>query len=196
MSKMGNSTFACGVALITALLLCPAAPAQSLRQRELLDDGWRFHLNELDGNSAVTAGGLPITNWVWIADDNATNDAGTMAAPGLDTSSWTNVIVGTDVFSNRVGYAWFRSVIPPLTSAVRPVTLYFLNMDDNGTVYLNGVLLGQHDGYGQPFDITLDPAWISGATNYLTVAVQNTGGPGAMLVVKRSEGRRVGKGRR
>ena len=146
----------------------------------MLDDGWRFHLNELDGNSAVTAGGLPITNWVWIADDNATNDAGTMAAPGLDTSSWTNVIVGTDVFSNRVGYAWFRSVIPPLTSAVRPVTLSFLNVDDNGTVYLNGVLLGQHDGYGQPFDITLDPAWISGATNYLTVAVQNTGGPGGI----------------
>jgi len=170
----------CCVALILALVLCQAAPGQNLRQRELLNDGWRFHLNELDGNSTVTPGGLPITAWVWIADDNATNDAATMAAPGLDTSIWTNVTVGTDVFNSRVGYAWFRSAIAPLTSAMRPVTLYFQNVDDNATVYLNGVLLGQHSGWGQPFDITLDPAWIDGATNYLAVAVQNTGGAGGI----------------
>ena len=52
-----------------------------------------------------------MTHWVWMADDNATNDAATMAAPGLDTSTWTNVTVGTDVFGGRLGYAWFRSAI-------------------------------------------------------------------------------------
>jgi len=34
--------------------------------------------------------------------------------------------------------------------------LHVLDVDDNATVYLNGTLLGQHTGWGQPFDITLD----------------------------------------
>jgi beta-galactosidase len=169
------------LALLVTTILCSCALAQTgPRQRQLLDSGWRFHLNELDGNSTVNPGGTPITQWVWIADDNAPNDAATMAAPGLDTSTWTNVAVGTDVFGGRVGYAWFRSAIPPLASAARPLTLHFLNVDDNGTVYLNGTLVGQHSGWGQAFDITLDPAWIDGATNFLAVAVQNTGGAGGI----------------
>ena len=36
--------------------------------------------------------------------------------------------------------------------------LHFLDVGDNATVYLNGTLLGQHTGWGQPFDITLDPS--------------------------------------
>ena len=164
--------------LLAAAFPCSAQPAHRLRQ--LLDDGWRFHLNELDGNTAVTPGGLPITNWVYIADANAASDAATMAAPGLDTSTWTNYTLSTDAFGGQTGYAWFRSAIPPLATAARPLTLHFLNVDDNGTVYLNGVLLGQHTGWGQPFDITLDPAWTNGATNYLAVAVQNTGGAGGI----------------
>jgi beta-galactosidase len=167
------------LALVTFLF--QSALAQNLRQRQLLDSDWRFHLNELDGNSALTPGGLLVTQWVWIADDNAPNDAGTMAAPGLDISSWTNVTVGTDVFGGRIGYAWFRSAIAPLKSSARPLTLHFLNVDDNATVYVNGALVGQHNGYGQPFDITLDPAWTNGATNFLAVAVQNTGGPGGII---------------
>ena len=158
----------------------PSFAQPSPRTRQLLDDAWRFHLNELDGNTTVNPGGASITQWVWIADDNAPNDAPIMAAPGLDTSTWTNVTVGTDVFNNRVGYAWFRSVILPNGSAARPLTLHFLNVDDNATVYLNGLLVGQHIGWGQPFDITLDPAWVNNATNYLAVAVQNTGGPGGI----------------
>src|ERR1019366_3420916 len=103
----------CGFALILAILVCQAASAQSLRQRQLLDSDWRFHVNELDGNTTLTPGGTAITLWVWIADDNAPSDAAAMAAPGLDTSTWTNVAVGTDVFGGRVGYAWFRSAIAP-----------------------------------------------------------------------------------
>ncbi len=137
-------------------------------------------MKELDGNTAVTPGGSPITDWVWIADDNAPIDAATMAAPGLDTSTWTNVTVGTDVFGGRLGYAWFRSTIGPLDLSARPLMLHFLNVDDNATVYLNGTFVGQHDGWGQVFDMTLDPAWITGGTNYLAVAVQNTGGPGGI----------------
>ena len=169
------------VSCLATFCLCLPTSAQSEpRQHELLDDSWRFHLNELDGNSAVAPGGNAIMQWVWIADDNAPTDAGTMAAPGLDTSSWTNVTVGTDVFNGRLGYAWFRATLTPLSTPARPLMLHFLNVDDNATVYLNGVLIGQHDGWGQAFDVVVDTGWLNGATNYLAVAVQNTGGPGGI----------------
>ena len=152
----------------------------SSRARILLDSSWRFHLNEVGGSTTTTPSGTPLTQWVWIADDNAPTDASTMAAPGLNTSTWTNVTVGTDVFDGRIGYAWFRTTITNLASAVRPLSLYFLSVDDNAAVYLNGTLIGQHDGWSQAFDITLDPAWITNGVNVLAVAVQNTGGAGGI----------------
>jgi beta-galactosidase len=162
------------------LLLAPAAPGGP-RQRQLLDSGWRFHLNEVDGNSEIAPPGIPVTQWVWIADDNAPNDAATMAAPGLDTSAWTDVAIGTDVFNGRIGYAWFRSTIVASSLPLQPAAIYFEGVDDNGTVYLNGSLIGQHQGWSVPFSVSpLSPAWIAGGTNVLAVAVQNTGGPGGI----------------
>lgn len=170
-----------GKIILPILFSVATATPLAARQQQLLDAGWRFHLNEVDGNSAVAPPGLPVTQWVWLADDNATNDAATMAAPGLDTSGWTNFTIGTDVFSGRVGYAWFRSTLTAATLPYQPVTIYFSGVDDNAWVYLNGVLIGQHQGWSQPFSVSpLNPAWIAGGTNVLAVAVQNTGGPGGI----------------
>ncbi len=169
------------IALLSALLGGMTERSATARQTQCLDAHWRFHLNEVDGNSAVAPPGLPLTQWVWIADNNATNDAVTMAAPGLDTATWTNVTVGTDVFNGRVGYAWFRTILLASQLPYRPAAIYFGNVDDNAWVYLNGVLIGQHFGWGQPFTVSLlNPAWIAGGTNVLAVAVQNTGGPGGI----------------
>ena len=168
------------VAVVFTLVALASVEAQTTRQRQLLDSGWRFHLNEVGGGSTTTTPGTPLTQWVWLADDNAPTDAATMAAPGLNTSAWTSVSVGTDVFGGRVGYAWFRTAITNLASAVRPLTLHFLSVDDNATVYLNGTLIGQHTGWSDPFDISLDPAWIANGTNILAVAVQNTAGIGGI----------------
>ncbi|HWY77052.1 MAG TPA: glycoside hydrolase family 2 TIM barrel-domain containing protein, partial [Verrucomicrobiae bacterium] len=170
------------IAVVLTRTFVPTADAQNARQRQLLDSAWRFHLNEVDGSSNLSPPGTPITQWIWIADDNAPNDAATMAAPGLNTSNWTNVTIGTDVFNGRVGYAWFRSTIVASSSAT-PIAINFEGVDDNGTVYLNGTLIGQHQGYSQPFSVSpLSPAWIPGGTNVLAVAVQNTGGPGGITL--------------
>ena len=170
-----------GKAILPIFFAVATATPLAARQQLLLDSGWRFHLDEVDGNSAVAPPGLPVTQWVWLADDNATNDAATMAAPGLDTSSWANVTIGTDVFNGRVGYAWFRSTLIAAQLPYQPVTIYFSGVDDNAWVYLNGVLIAQHQGWSQPFSVSLlNPAWIAGGTNVLAVAVQNTGGPGGL----------------
>src|SRR5208337_3563087 len=64
----------------------------------------------------------------------------------------------------------------------RPLKLHFLCVDDNASVYLNGILIGTHTGVSQPFDISpLDYAWNNGGPNALSVLVQNTGGPGGIV---------------
>jgi len=149
-----------------------------VRQRQCMDDNWRFYLNT-NANSS-TAGGMPVTQWVWIADNNAPNDSATMTDPNLDTSTWANVAIGTDVFQGSVGYAWFRASITNLASLIRPLAFNFMSVDDNATVYLNGHLLGINAGWNIPFAVSADPAWIINGTNVLSVAVQNTGGGGGI----------------
>ena len=167
-----------GVFLILSLVALSPAKAQDPRQRQMLDDNWRFSVNT--NASSSTAWGTSLTQWIWTADDNAPSDAAVMAAAGLDTSNWTNVTVGTDVFNGRVGYAWFRTSITNLASLERPLSFYFESVDDNATVYLNGHLVGQNAGWNIPFNVSVDPAWIDDGTNVLAVAVQNTGGAGGI----------------
>jgi beta-galactosidase len=174
-----------GLTLVLGFLLLPGLThniyAAATRSRTQMDGSWQFYLGEVPGYSLSTPG-TPVTQWICIADDSAPSDAATMAAPGLNTSTWTNVTVGTDVFGGRVGSAWFRSSLTNLASAVRPLTLHFLGVDDNATVYLNGVQIGYHAGWSQPFDIVVDPASISAGTNILAVAVNNSGGgPGGIM---------------
>ena len=80
-------------------------------------------------------------------------DAATMTATNLDTSAWQIATNGQDVFQGRVGYAWFRASFDGLASTNRPLTLHFGCVDDNATVYLNGILLGQYTSASQAFDI-------------------------------------------
>jgi beta-galactosidase len=105
-----------------------------------------------------------------------------MTATNLNTSTWQTAVIGQDVFNGRVGYAWFRALLDALATSGRPLALHFVSVDDNASVYLNGILLGQHTGGAQPFDIApVDAAWVTGGPNILAVAIQNVGGPGGIL---------------
>jgi len=103
-----------------------------------------------------------------------------MADPALNNSNWTNRHHCQDVFNGQVGAAWFRTTLDPLALAGRPLTLHFLSVADNATVFLNGALLGQPQ-----WRLTAVRYVISGCgvaqqrPNVLAVAVQNTGVPAA-----------------
>lgn len=86
------------------------------RDRTLVDADWRFHLGEVSGY-VLASPGIPVTQWIWIADATAPKDAGVMAAPGLNTSGWSNITAGTDVFNGSQGAAWYRAtraIVPTL----------------------------------------------------------------------------------
>jgi beta-galactosidase len=162
------------------LLLASAFPLHAAgRQRVLLDAGWRFHRGEVPG-AEIKLGGTPVTHWRWLADDTSAADAGKMAAPDLDTTGgdWKDAATGDDTFHGRVGFAWFRTVLPQVSGSAP--TLHFDGVDDNATVYLNGQKLTSHMGWDDPFDVDLKPAWKSGGPNLLAVRVENTAGPGGI----------------
>jgi beta-galactosidase len=155
--------------------------ATSERQRILLDSDWRFYRGELASAVGQTQG-LSITRWRWVADDVGKTDSGKMADPALDTSGgdWKDATTGQDTFNGRVGFAWFRTTLPGDAASGR--TLHFDGVDDNATVYLNGVKLTTHEGWDDPFDVDLRPAWKQGGPNVLAVLVENTAGVGGITM--------------
>ncbi len=180
-----NMSARLGLALLSGLLLS-ALPTASLaasegRQRILMDAGWRFLRGEPAGSPAVAAlAGTPVTRWRWIADEAGPTDAAKMADPALDTTGadWKDAATGDETFHGRVGFSWYRTLLPDFAGPVRSV--HFEGVDDNATVYLNGQRLFQHTGWNDPFDVPLGAAWKPGGPNLLAVLVENTAGDGGI----------------
>ncbi|WP_119321773.1 beta-galactosidase GalA [Capsulimonas corticalis] len=147
-----------------------AAQQNGGRQRLSLDAGWRFRAIPVAALDQTTS----ISDWTWTpASDNEIGDVSK-----LDESKhpWQPATLGQDVFHNQPGYAWFRTTLPALTGKGR--TLHFRGVDDNAVVFLNGKRLASHEGWDEPFDVSLDSAWDSASPNNVLVLVRNTGGGG------------------
>ncbi len=166
-------TFCCFT--FCCLLLSPLnASAAPPRQRQLLDAGWRFQKampNPLAHASAVTA---------WRFRPGLPSEAALMTAASLDTSGgdWKDAAAGQDTFGGRVGFAWYRTTLPALPTPRR--VLHFEGVDDNATVYLNGISLTHHEGWNDSFDVPLDSVWKTGGPNTVAVLVENTAGQGGI----------------
>ncbi len=108
------------------------------------------------------------------------DDAPDRAHPPTDTTGagWSDATTGPDVFNHQPGFAWYRATLSAASDANH--RLHFENVDDNGTVYLNGKKIGAHEGWGVPFDVSLDTAWREGVPNELAVLVENTAGTGGI----------------
>jgi len=124
---------------------------------------------------------VPVSSFRWQADDKAPTDASQFAAPDLATTGadWHDATTATDAFKGRVGWVWFRTILPKVPGPHR--RLHFNSIDDNGTVYLNGKKVADNVGVNAGIDIPLDDAWRDNAPNVLAVAVQNTAGAGGLL---------------
>ena len=61
-------------------------------------------------------------------------------------------------------------------------TKFFLGVDDDAKIYVEGTLVDEHHTWTAPFVITVSPA-----TSVIPIQVRNTGGPG-MFVLATSSG--------
>ncbi len=167
------------LSLLLMLFLAPAMlPAQAadppVRQRILMDAGWRFQYD----TASVLAHAAAVTDW--RVRTGEPGDAPAMTAKNLDTSGpdWSDAPIGKDTFNGRIGFNWYVATLPALNNPHR--VLRFASVDDNATVYLNGKQLAHHEGWNDPFDVPLDAAWNPAGPNIVAVLVQNTGGGGGI----------------
>ncbi|MCU0452058.1 MAG: alpha-amylase family glycosyl hydrolase [Bacteroidetes bacterium] len=76
------------------------------------------------------------------------------------------------------GPGWYRtSFVPP--DLAEPWSLYFEGVDDDATVWLNGIELGAHVGYADPFVFDTRTAARDG-DNLLVVRIVDHAGPGGL----------------
>ena len=169
--------------LVASLTLAAALPGclsrpqadPSPRQRVSLDAGWRFNLAPEAGLTDTVS----IVNWRWRTDGQRGREVAN-AAPSVDTSGpdWRDAKTGDDTFNDRLGFQWFRAVLPDEPGPNRMI--HFETVDDNAVVYLNGRQVARHHGWSESFDAPLDAAWQPGGSNFLAVLVQNIDGPGGI----------------
>jgi len=136
-----------------------------------------FSPKGLQGGVAI--GATPLTNWYWL--NTGTNVYPTAASVAEVTATnfnpsangWSTGIGWNGNVLTGAGYAWYRTTLPSLPA---PHTVYFSNVADNCTVYLNGTnVVGTNYGAGVPFSVSLDNYWSTSGTNVLTVLVQDVG---------------------
>jgi beta-galactosidase len=145
--------------------------ASTPRERIRLDADWRF---KIDDNTKAVANGLS-----WTYQPIGSGNFATEAAPSSPQGHWVPTQSGSDIFQNRVGLAWMHATLAPKKN--RNQIAHFDGADDNAAVYLNGVRLFSHMGWGDPFDVDLSSHWKTDRPNELYVLIENTAGPGGLL---------------
>ena len=161
---MTSSTAAGALTLLALLPLARGAglllPQESeSREVKSLDGLWSFKPDPGDGAARGWAkAGLP-------------SDHTMMPVPAS-----YNDLTQDQSLRDLVGVVWYeRTVFVPLHWATQRVVLYVGSANHHARVWLNGVLVGEHEGGHLPFHLPLDPTLVAfGRASRLTIAVNNT----------------------
>ena len=156
------------------IVLAATASADGNRIRVRMDEGWRFRQDPPSTVSMMS----PFT-WTWRTAQVKNLDVAGLP-DDFGNGRWIEARIGRDVFQNRPGFAWFETDLGG-DARNRTKSIHFESVDDNVVVFLNGKRLLRHDGWNDPFDVPLAPAWKNGGPNTLVLLVENTGGGGGIM---------------
>jgi beta-galactosidase len=98
--------------------------------------------------------------------------------PSPDDPRWTSYTVGEDAFHRQPGYAWFQTTFTP--AVTKNQMLIFESVDDNGTVFVNGKEIAHHDGWNEPFEVSLNGVLKANEPAVISVFVHNTANVGGI----------------
>jgi len=159
------------VALSVVITACSVAEA---RETLSLDEGWRFRAGET-GTFSVLPEGVPVAGWqvLPVAGKVSGDDPMKISLPKPSATGWQAVAVDEDVLAGRKEFVWFRTDLPDGVGPDRAI--WFTMVDDDGVFYLNGIRIGRHNGWNEPFELGLAPGWKEGGPNTLLVLVENSG---------------------
>src|SRR5206468_2386676 len=146
--------------LLSILLMVDLMDAQVIAPKITLDGEWLFKVD----SSRI---GVDQT---WFADS-------------LDRSDWQKVQVPEfwehyPGLATYDGWGWFSRTVR-IERTAEPLSLYFAGVDDDARVWVNGIEVGNHSGYSEPFAVKLDSSVRLG-DNHIVVLVMDNGGGGGV----------------
>jgi hypothetical protein len=125
--------------------------------------------------------------WRFQLDREDVGQAQGWFAPDFDDHAWPEIEIGKtweeQGYPDYDGYAWYRVqwVIEREWLADGPLHLAFGAVDGEAWVYLNGQLLGHHQGWDEPFSLELKPDGMKpGEANVLAVRVYDGANQGGI----------------
>lgn len=147
----------------------------SLRPRDGGPDGpLAGERTRLEASSGSGQRRLPLDGiWrYWPTDDRAD-----LASPAVSDTEWPKMALPNNWYLEGLdtsGVVWFRRHFQvPASYRGKKLRLRFDGVDYFANVYLNGVLLGSHEGYFQPFEFDVSRAINFDGDNVLAVRVDS-----------------------
>lgn len=121
--------------------------------------------------------------WWFKADSGRMGKEQRWFADTADHSKWTGVSVpdfwekypGLGTYD---GWGWFRREFT-IEKTAEPMSIHFAGVDDDAVVWVNGVEVGNHSGYSDPFAVDVS-AGLRNGRNSLVVLVMDHGGGGGI----------------
>ncbi len=162
--------------LFLSLILVAMAHSHALSQmppfRLSLDGEWQF---------AADPKGVGLTDQ-WFLDS-------------VDRSSWQPVQVPAfwetyPGMSNYDGWGWFMKTVR-IEKNNDPLSIYFAGVDDDAVVWVNGVEVGSHTGYSDPFAVDTGSALREGDNTVVVLVKDYSGGGGMYKPVTIIDSRRI-----
>ncbi|WP_162852801.1 beta-galactosidase [Dinghuibacter silviterrae] len=86
--------------------------------------------------------------------------------------------IGQDAFDKKQGFGWFQVDLPD--PAAPTIRLDFASVDENATVFINGRRVYRHEGWNEPFSVTIDHADTLARPVRLSVFVENYSNEGGI----------------
>jgi len=148
-----------GVLIFCTILLAASMKAQPSSLKLSLDGEWRFRVD--------TAKAGIDQRWYGQA---------------LDRSSWETVTTpdfweAYPGMAKYDGWGWFMRSFR-VESVAQPLSIYFAGVDDEAVVWVNGMEVGSHTGYSDPFAVDVTSAVNKGENSIVVLVKDNSGGGG------------------
>ena len=135
----------------------------------------------LSGEVRLAKGGHTMTtlnDWRFL---RAASAAALQQGPPPDSlAGWIPYRIGKDAFNLQEGFGWFRTLLRELPPGTRQVRLDFKSVDEDATVFVNGVYRGRHQGWNSPFSVTIDRADTLKMPLHISVFVENHSNEGGI----------------
>lgn len=102
-----------------------------------------------------------------------TPDSSVLAAgpPPPTAAGWQPYTIGQDAFHKSQGYGWFQTTLPKPAPGADRMVIRFASVDENARVFIGHRLVAIHNGWNEPFTVTIGPGDAGALTDSLTLTV-------------------------